>query len=67
MDYAIDKCLATGGLDSAGNLTFHVKGTREEIVGQIMETAGAWGQPMTHEQAGGRADAAIAAIGIKRV
>jgi hypothetical protein len=62
-DYAIDRALATGGLDSAGNLAFHVKGTREEIVGQIMETAGAWGHPMTREQAEAKADAAIAAIG----
>jgi hypothetical protein len=62
-DYIVDKALATGGLDSAGNLCFAAKGTREEIVGQIMETAGAWGQPMTSEHAEGRADAAIAAIG----
>jgi hypothetical protein len=65
-DYVIDKCLATGGLDSDGNPTLHVKGTREEIVRQIMETAGAWGQPMTRQQAEGRADAAIAAIESKR-
>lgn len=54
--------LATGGLDSAGNLAFPVKRTREEIVGQIMETAEAWGQPMTREQAKAKADAAIGKI-----
>jgi hypothetical protein len=59
-DYAIDKSLATGELDKAGNLAFRAKGTREEIVGQIMETAGAWGQPMTREQAKAEADAEIA-------
>jgi hypothetical protein len=61
-DYAIDRALAAGGLDSGGNLAFHVKGTREEIVGQIMETAGAWGHPMTRDQAKAKAkaDAAIA-------
>jgi hypothetical protein len=50
-NYVIDKCLATGGLDSAGNLAFPVKGTREEIVGQIMEIAAAWGRPMPREKA----------------
>ena len=34
-DYLIDKALATSGLDSAGNLAFPVKGTREEIVVRI--------------------------------
>jgi hypothetical protein len=62
-DYAIDRALATGGIDSAGNLAFPVKGTREEIVGQIMETSGAWGRPMTREQAKAKADAAIAGPG----
>jgi hypothetical protein len=60
-DYLIDKALATGGLDSAGNLAFPVKGTREGIAEQIIETAGAWGIPMTSEQAQDKADAAIAA------
>lgn len=62
-DYAIDKALASGALDSAGNPTIHVKGnTREEIVVQLMEGAAAWGMPMTKEQAEARADAAIKAI-----
>jgi hypothetical protein len=42
-DYAIDRALATGGLDSGGNIIFPVKGTREEIVDQILERAGNWG------------------------
>lgn len=62
-DYLIDKSLATGALDSAGNLCFAAKGTREEIVEQILERASNWGHPMTREQAKARADAAIAAIG----
>jgi len=61
-DYVIDKCLATGGLDSAGNLCFAAKGTREEIVGQIMEVAEALGHPMTSEEAATKADAAIGKI-----
>ena len=50
-DYVIDRALATGGLDSDGNPTLHVKGTRDEIIGQIMEIAGGWGQPMTRNEA----------------
>lgn len=65
LDYTIDKALAIGGLDSAGNLAFPVKGTREEIVAQILSTAKAWGIPMTHEQAESRADEAIAAVEAK--
>ena len=57
-DYLIDKAMATGALDSAGNPTIHVKGTREEIV-ELMEGAAAWGQPMTQEQAEAKAAAAI--------
>jgi hypothetical protein len=59
-DYFVDKALATGGLDSAGSLTFPVKGTREEIVGQIMEIAAAWGRPMPREKAEKMAYAATA-------
>ncbi len=42
-DYAIDKALATGLLDSSGGLNFTAKGTRDEIVAQIVERAAAWG------------------------
>ena len=43
-NYAIDKALATGLLDSNGNLNFHMHGTREEIITSILTTAKAWGQ-----------------------
>ena len=59
-DYIVDKALATGGIDSAGNLAFPVKGTREEIVWQIMEIAAAWGRPMPREKAEKMAYAATA-------
>lgn len=58
-DYAIDKALSTGGLDSAGNL--HVQGTRDKLPAQIMKAAAAWGQPVTRQQAEQNAAAAIAA------
>jgi hypothetical protein len=59
-DYTIDKSLATGVLDSNGDLNFPVKGTREEIAGQIMEIAAAWGRPMPREKAEKMAYAATA-------
>jgi hypothetical protein len=43
-NYAIDKALATGLLDSNGNLNFHMHGAREEIITSILTTAKAWGQ-----------------------
>ena len=58
-NYAIDKALATGLLDSNGNLNFHVRGTREEIITGILTTAKAWGQLMTCDQAERIADRAI--------
>ena len=58
-DYAIDKALATGLLDSNGNLNFHMRGTREEIIAGILTTAKAWGQLMTCDQAERIADRAI--------
>jgi hypothetical protein len=53
--------LATGELDSAGDLIFNVKGSREEVTQQLFETAKAWGISMTREEAATRADAAIVA------
>src|ERR1700719_4161980 len=45
-DYAIDKSLASGLLDSSGGLNFPAKGfTREEVAGQIIERSTPWGQP----------------------
>jgi hypothetical protein len=57
-DYYIDKALATGQLDSNGNLNFHIRGTREEIITGILTTAKAWGQLMTCDQAERIADRA---------
>ena len=50
-DYAIDKALATGLLDSNGNLNFHMRETREEIIAGILTTAKAWGRLMTCAEA----------------
>jgi hypothetical protein len=58
-DYAIDKALATGLLDSNGALNFHLHGSREEIITGILMTAKAWGQLMTCDQAERIADRAI--------
>jgi hypothetical protein len=58
-NYAIDKALATGLLDFNGNLNFHMRGTREEIIAGILTTAKAWGQLMTCDQAERIADRAI--------
>ena len=58
-NYAIDKALATGLLDSNGNLNFHMHGTWEEIITSILTTAKAWGQLMTCDQAEQLADRAI--------
>jgi hypothetical protein len=51
--------LATGLLDSNGNLNFHMHGAREEIITSILTTAKAWGQLMTCDQAEQLADRAI--------
>ncbi len=58
-DYYIDKALATGQLDSNGNLNFRMRGTREEIITSILTTAKAWGQLMSCDQAERIADRAI--------
>ena len=60
-DYLIDKALATGAIDSNGDLVFHIRGTREEIVGRMMASAGAWNIPMSRAEAERRTDTAIAA------
>jgi hypothetical protein len=60
-DYLVDKALATGAIDSNGDLVFHIRGTREEIVGRMMASAGAWNMPMSRAEAERRTDAAIAA------
>jgi hypothetical protein len=61
-DYAIDKALACGSLDSSGALTFKVKGnSRDECVAQVLETAAAWNTPVTRAEAKRHVDAGIAA------
>ncbi len=57
-DYLIDKAHATGA-DSAGDLTFHLKGSREEIIQGILERSAAWNMPMTRAKAERLTDRAI--------
>ena len=66
-NYAIDKALATGLLDSNGNLNFHMRGTWEEIITGILTTAKAWGQLMTCAEAERLTDRAIRVIRTRRV
>jgi hypothetical protein len=66
-NYTIDKALATGLLDSNGNLNFHMRGTREEIIAGILTTAKAWGQLMTCVEAERLTDRAIRGIRTRRV
>ena len=66
-DYSIDKALAAGLLDSNGNLNFHMRGTREEIIAGILTTAKAWGQLMTCAEAERLTDRAIRGIRTRRV
>jgi hypothetical protein len=58
-DYLIDKALASGLLDSSGDLNFHMRGTREEIIDGMMATAKAWGSPLSQAEAASIADKAI--------
>jgi hypothetical protein len=62
-NYIIDRALADGTLDGDGEIAFNVRGTREEISQQILETAKIWGISMNREAAEEKADAAIAAVG----
>ena len=66
-DYAIDKALATGLLDSNGALNFRMRGTREEIIAGILTTAKAWGQLMTCAEAERLTDRAIRGMRTRRV
>jgi hypothetical protein len=50
-NYAIDKALACGLLDSAGSLNFHAIGSRDEIVAQIIESGAIWDMPVTPKDA----------------
>jgi hypothetical protein len=58
-DYIVDKALATGAIDADGNLNFHMRGTREEIIGAMMTIARAWGFPLSQDEAGNITDKAI--------
>jgi hypothetical protein len=49
--YVVDKALATGAIDSNGDINFHMRGTREEIIDGMMATSKAWGSPMTRADA----------------
>ncbi len=66
-DSCIDKALASAALDSDGIFTFRVKGTREQIVEQILKVCELWNEPMTRAKAEAKADAAIRAIRGQRV
>jgi hypothetical protein len=58
-NYLIDKSLASGLLDSNGDLDFKVKGeTRDECIEQIIEIATMWNHPMTGAEAGAILDRA---------
>jgi hypothetical protein len=67
-DYAIDKALATGLLDSSGGLNFIAKGfSREEAAAQIIERSTAWGQPVGREDAERMASRGIRHIWYRRI
>ena len=66
-DSIIDSALASGTLDSEGTLTFRVKGTREQIVAQILEVCEFWNEPMSRAKAEAKADAAIMAMWGRKV
>jgi hypothetical protein len=50
-DYLIDKALATGVLDSSGELKFNMRGSREEIIAGILERCAVWNMPITRVRA----------------
>jgi hypothetical protein len=66
-DSFIDKALDSGTLDSEGTLTFRVKGTREQIVAQILEVCELWNEPMTRARAEAMAVSALKAARGQRV
>ena len=66
-DFIIDRALSSGTLDSDGTLTFRIKGTREQIVAQILEVCDFWNEPMSRATAEAKADAAIMAMWGRKV
>jgi len=55
-DYLIDNGLATGR-----RLNVMTKGTRNEIIAEIMDWSATWGSPLSREQAEAKADQTIKA------
>jgi hypothetical protein len=51
VDYRIDKALATGVLDSAGDFNFIARGNREEIIAEILQMGATWNMPMPRDEA----------------
>ena len=67
-DYCIDKALATGLLDSAGDLNFKATGfNAEEIAAEIVTVTAAWGHAVSHEDALRMAEQAIRKIDRRRL
>lgn len=58
-DYLIDQAFATGVLDSSGDLNFNMRGSREEIIAEILERCAEWNMPMTRVRAERLTDRAI--------
>ena len=50
-DYCIDKAVATGVLDSAGDLNFIARGNREEIIAEILHKGATWKMPVSRDEA----------------
>ena len=47
----VDKALATGVLDSAGDFNFIARGNREEIIAEILQKGATWNMPMPRDEA----------------
>lgn len=61
-DAFIDSAISSGMLDAEGTLTFRVKGSREQIVAQILEVCELWNEPMTKARAEAMAISAVKAM-----
>jgi hypothetical protein len=65
-DDLIDKAVASGVLDSSGDLNFNMRGSREEIIAGILGRCAAWNMPMTRFSAERLADSALRVIRRRR-
>ena len=65
-DYCIDKALATGVLDSAGDLNFIARGNREEIIAEILQKGAIWNMPMPRDEAERLTNQAVRGIKLRR-